>query len=326
MKRLAPLVLRRLWQGLLTIAVIAAFNFILLRLAPGSPADVLAGESGAADPAMMASIVEKFALDQPLHVQLGRYLWAVANLDLGHSYRDDQPVLALILARLPATLLLMASAILVAFIGGVLFGVAASRRVNGPLDQAITVGSLLSYATPTFWSGLMLITLFSVKLGWLPSTGMQSVAEDYEGLDHALDIGRHLLLPTVSLALFYMAIYTRLMRAAMLEVYGLDYVRAARSRGLSERAVAFRHVLRNALLPMVTMVGVQIGSILGGSVVVETTYGWPGLGRLAFESVGRRDYNLLMAILLFCSVMVILTNLVVDILYTVLDPRIEHRR
>ncbi|MCC7427402.1 MAG: ABC transporter permease [Alphaproteobacteria bacterium] len=324
LKRLLPIVGRRMWQGAITIVAIAIFNFCLIHMAPGSPVDVLAGESGTADPAMMEELTRRFNLDQPFHVQLFSYLWNMAQLNLGQSYRDNQPVVTLILARLPATLLLMASAIGAAFLFGLLLGVVSARFVGRAADEGISFFALVSYATPTFWSGLMLITLFSVKLGWLPSSGMMTIGSDKTGLAFMLDVGRHLILPTLSLSLFYMAIYTRLMRASMLEVYGLDYVRSARARGLSEARVAFRHVLRNALLPMVTMVGVQVGSILGGSVVVETVYGWPGLGRLAFESVGRRDYNLLLAILLFSSVMVIVTNLVVDIIYTLLDPRIEH--
>jgi peptide/nickel transport system permease protein len=232
-------------------------------------------------------------------------------------------VVDIILERLPATLLLMVCAILLAFSLGVLLGVTAARHVNRALDRVISVVALLAYATPIFWIGLMLILLFSVRLGWLPSSGMETIGADYTGWARVVDLARHLLLPSVTLALFYMALYTRLMRASMLEVYGLDYITVARAKGVPERRVAYRHVLRNALLPMVTMLGLQVGSLLGGSVLVETVFGWPGLGRLAFEAVFQRDFNLLLGILLLCSVLVVLVNILVDLLYARLDPRIE---
>jgi peptide/nickel transport system permease protein len=169
----------------------------------------------------------------------------------------------------------------------------------------------------------MLIVLFSVKLGWLPTGGMITIGAGLWGPARLLDIAHHLILPTASLALFYAAIYTRLMRASMLEVSGLDYVRTARAKGISERRVVYGHALRNALLPLLTIVGVQAGSLLGGSVLVESVFGWPGLGRLAFEAVQQRDYNLLLGILLMSSLLVIAVNLLIDLLYAVLDPRIE---
>lgn len=315
--------LRRLAQAVPIVLGIAVFNFALLHLAPGDAADVLAGEAGGATPEYVQQLRSRFGLDQPLPVQLGRYLLNVARLDLGFSFRHNMPVSDLILSRLPATLLLMASAIALAFGLGVLLGVTAARRVNRLADNLISVGALLVYATPIFWLGLMMILLFSVHLGWLPSGGMFTVGADFAGLAHGADIARHLALPAVALSLFYTALYTRLMRASMLEVFNLEFVTTARAKGLSERAVAWRHVLRNALLPMVTMLGLQTGSMLGGSVLVETVFGWPGLGRLAFEAVLQRDHNLLLGILLLSSVLVVVVNMVVDMLYAVLDPRIE---
>jgi peptide/nickel transport system permease protein len=206
---------------------------------------------------------------------------------------------------------------------GVVLGVLAARHVNRPADGAIAVLALLSYAYAHVLDRLMLIVLFSVKLGWLPTGGMMTIGANLSAVARALDVAHHLVLPTVSLALFYAAIYTRLMRASMLEVYGQDYVRTAHAKGLGEARVTIRHVLRNALLPVVTMVGVQVGSLLGGSVLVESVFGWPGLGRLAFEAVQQRDYNLLLGILFMSSLLVIAVNVVVDLLYAVLDPRIE---
>ena len=198
----------------------------------------------------------------------------------------------------------------------------AARHVRKPIDGLISVVALLAYATPVFWIGLMLTLVFSVQLDWLPSGGMNTIGADLAGVDAVLDVARHMVLPTVTLSLFYLALYTRLMRASMLEVYGQDYVTTARAKGAAEGRIAFRHVLRNALLPMVTMLGLQIGSLLGGSVLVETVFGWPGLGRLAFEAVFQRDHNLLLGILLLSSVLVVVANIVVDLLYAKLDPRI----
>ena len=325
MPRFLHYLLRRLLQAVPIVAGIAVFNFCLLQLAPGDVADVLAGEAGGATPEYMAQMRTKFGLDQPLPVQLGKYLLNVARLDLGYSFRHNMPVIDLVLSRLPATLLLMVAAIAVAFGLGIALGVTAARNVNRPIDTIISVGALLAYATPIFWMGLMMILLFSVKLGWLPSSGMYTVGADLSLAGHVLDVVRHMVLPTVALALFFMALYTRLMRASMLEVYGLDYVVTARAKGLSETRVAFRHVLRNALLPMVTMLGLQVGSMLGGSVLVETVFGWPGLGRLAFEAVFQRDNNLLLGILMLSSVLVVTVNIVIDLLYARLDPRIDIR-
>lgn len=323
MPRFFQYLIRRLLQAVPIVAGIAVFNFCLLQLAPGDVADVLAGEAGGATPEYMAQMRTKFGLDQPVPVQLGKYLLNVARLDLGYSFRHNMPVIDLVLSRLPATLLLMVAAIAVAFGLGIVLGVTAARNVNRPIDTIISVGALLAYATPIFWIGLMMILLFSVKLGWLPSSGMYTVGADLSLAGHILDVARHMVLPTVALGLFFMALYTRLMRASMLEVYGLDYVVTARAKGLSETRVAFRHVLRNALLPMVTMLGLQVGSMLGGSVLVETVFGWPGLGRLAFEAVFQRDNNLLLGILMLSSVLVVIVNIVIDLLYARLDPRID---
>ena len=323
MPRFLHYLVRRLLQAVPIVVGIAVFNFCLLQLAPGDVADVLAGEAGGATPEYMAQMRTKFGLDQPVPVQLGKYLLNVARLDLGYSFRHNMPVIDLVLSRLPATLLLMVAAIAVAFGLGIVLGVTAARNVNRPIDTIISVGALLAYATPIFWIGLMMILLFSVKLGWLPSSGMYTVGADLSLAGHVLDVARHMVLPTVALGLFFMALYTRLMRASMLEVYGLDYVVTARAKGLSETRVAFRHVLRNALLPMVTMLGLQVGSMLGGSVLVETVFGWPGLGRLAFEAVFQRDNNLLLGILMLSSVLVVIVNIVIDLLYARLDPRID---
>lgn len=233
------------------------------------------------------------------------------------------PVFDLIWDRLGPTLLLMFSALLLSVGVGILLGLLAATQVGRWRDSLITILGIVSYATPLFWVGLMFILVFSLKLDLLPATGMENVIMFYEGWDRVKDIALHLILPATTLSLFYLALYTRLMRASILEQFGTDYVVTARAKGVTENGIMFRHVLRNALLPVVTMAGFQVGAMLGGSVVVEAVFGWPGLGQLAFQTLFARDYNLLLGIFFLSSVLVVLINLAVDLLYTVLDPRIE---
>jgi peptide/nickel transport system permease protein len=318
-------VLRRLLQAVPTLLVIAVLNFCVIQLAPGDAADVLAGESGGATPEYMTQLRHRFGLDRSKFVQLAVYVKNVLGFDLGYSFRDGMPVRELILQRLGPTLLLMGTTIVFSIVLGVFLGLVAAAHVNTWRDNLLSVLSLLSYATPLFWVGLMLIGVFSLKLGWFPTSGMESVAAFYEGWDRVVDIAHHLVLPALTLSLFYMALYTRLMRAAMLEQWGMDYVTTARAKGLTERRIALRHVLRNAVLPVVTMAGVQIGALLGGSVVVETVFGWPGMGLLAFQSLFARDVNLLLGIFFVSACLVVVVNLLVDLVYFALDPRIEVR-
>lgn len=320
-------VFRRLVQALPMAFAIVLLNFLLLKLTPGDLADVIAGESGSATPEFMENLRRLYGLDIPVHLQFLNYIQGILHFDLGYSFRQGMPVGELIIERLPATILLSLTAILFALLIGVLLGVVAARSRGSLLDEAISVVSTMGFATPLFWVGLMLIVLFSIELRWLPSAGMVTVGADYRGRwDEWLDIGRHLVLPAVTLSLFFLSIYVRITRSAMLEVYGLDFVRTARAKGLTEARVVVRHVLRNALLPIVTVTGLQLGAIFGGTVVVETVFGWPGLGRLAQEAVFSRDVNLLLGIFLCSSFIVIVVNLAVDLLYAALDPRVEVRQ
>ena len=316
-------VLKRLLQAVPIVLAIVVLNFLLLQLAEGDAVDVLAGEAGSATPGYMAELRAKFGLDQPLPVQLAVYLKNVAMLDLGYSFRHEMPVSELIFDRLFATMLLMVSTILLAVGFGILLGLIAATGLNTWRDTVISVFALITYATPLFWVGLMLIVVFSLNLGWFPTSGMENFAMFYEGWDRVFDIARHMVLPTITLSLFYLALYTRLMRASMLEQAGQDYVTTARAKGVTERRIMFVHVLRNALLPVVTMAGVQVGALIGGSVIVESVFAWPGLGMLAFEALFSRDLNLLLGIFLLSAILVVAVNLVVDIVYSSLDPRIE---
>ena len=319
----ASYLLRRLLQAVPVLLTIVVLNFLMLHLAPGDAADVLAGEAGSASPEYMAQLRARFGLDRALGAQLVLYVTNVLTLNLGFSFRHSMPVLDLILVRLGPTLLLMGVALLLSVSAGIVLGLLAAVRVHSWRDTLISILALISYATPLFWIGLMLIVVFSLRLGWFPTSGMETVAAFYEGWRRALDIAHHLVLPALTLSLFYMALYTRLMRAAILEQAGMDYVATARAKGLSERRIVLAHVLRNAILPVVTMAGVQVGSLLGGSIVVESVFAWPGLGLLAFQSLFARDLNLLMGIFLLSTCLVIAVNLAVDFAYTLLDPRIH---
>ena len=316
-------IIRRLFQAVPIVLAIIVLNFFLLNMAEGDAVDVLAGEAGSATPEYMAELRAKFGLDQPLPVQLLVYLKNIISLDLGYSFRHDMPVSVLIVDRFWPTLLLMVSTIILAILFGILLGLLAAINLNTWKDAVISVFALITYATPLFWVGLMMIVVFSINLRWFPTSGMENIAAFYEGFDRFVDISRHLVLPTITLSLFYLALYTRLMRASMLEQYGQDYVVTARAKGLPERRITFGHVLRNALLPVVTMAGVQVGALIGGSVIVESVFAWPGLGMLAFESLFARDLNLLLGIFLISSVLVVVVNLIVDVIYCFLDPRIE---
>lgn len=314
---------RRLLQGLATLLVIAVINFVLIRMAPGDPAMVMAGEAGAGDEQFLQQLRQRFDLDRPLPAQLASYLGHLARGDLGDSYRQQQPVLDLILERLPATLLLTGSALVISLLLGVSLGVWASARVGTWKDNAISALATLFYATPLYWLALLAVLVFALWLPWLPPYGQETVGAGYTGLDHVLDVARHLVLPTMVLAMFYMAIYARMTRAAMLEVAGQDFIRVARAKGLSPGRILRAHVLRNALLPVVTMAGLQAGAMVGGAVLIETVFAWPGIGRLLYDALAQRDYSLLLGTFLFTAALAVAFNVVTDLVYTLVDPRIE---
>jgi peptide/nickel transport system permease protein len=314
---------QRLVKMAAMIVAIAVANFLLIHAAPGDPASVIAGEAGAADPQFLAQLRAQFGLDQPLSTQLLIYLGHLLHGDLGVSYRQGRPVAALIAERLPATLLLTGTAFAFALAMGMLLGALAAQRVGRWADSAITVLALGFFATPIFWVGLMLVLVFSVWLDWLPSFGMNTVGADYTGWAAVADTARYLVLPALTLGLFYMAVYARLTRASMLEVASQDFVRTARAKGVPEGRILRRHILRNALLPVITYAGIQAGQLIGGSILVETVFAWPGVGRLAFDALLARDYQLLLGVFLCTSVLTVVFNLVTDVVYAWVDPRVQ---
>lgn len=316
-------VAHRIVKGVIVLFAIIVLNFFLIRLAPGDPAMVMAGEAGASDQIFVAQLREKFGLDRPLPEQLFRYVKGIATLDLGFSFRQQMPVAKLIMDRLPATLLLTMTAFAISLLFGILFGVLAARFAGTWADTAITILALVFYATPLFWIALMAILLFSVTMDWLPSFGYETIGAGYTGLAHVLDVGAHLIMPAATIGLFFMATYTRMTRASMLEVNRLDFVKTARAKGLRNSVIQRRHVLRNALLPVVTLAGVHSGTLIGGAVLTETVFAWPGIGRLMYEALLQRDYNLLLGVFVVCSAMVLIFNLITDLVYRLVDPRIE---
>ena len=313
----------RLLQGLALVLAVVVLNFVLVHAAPGDPVETIAGASGGMSPELLAQLRTQYGLDKPLPVQLGVYLSQVAQGDLGFSYYFNLPVSEMVAERVPATLLLVVSAVLLAFVVGTGIGVLSSRKPNGVLSQFITVLSLVGFAAPIFWVGIMLVILFASIWPILPVAGMRSIDSSGGGWTDVVDVAQHLVLPTFTLSLVYLAQYSRLARSAMLDVLGSDFIRTARAKGLAESVVLYKHALRNALLPVVTVLGLQFGNVLAGAILVETVFNWPGLGRLAFESVLRRDYPTILGVLLFSSIVVVVMNQVTDLAYRLIDPRIK---
>jgi peptide/nickel transport system permease protein len=320
--RLLRTLFRTLLHAVPTVFGILVINFLLLQLAPGDAADVFAGQAGAATAETMAAMRKSFGLDQPLLVRLVSYLGEVAHLSLGVSTRYNAPVVHLLMERLPNTLALMGTALSIALAIGIALGTVMACFAGGWLDRTLSTVVLVCYSVPGFWISLMLIVVFSIKLGVLPTGGSETIGSTLTGLPALLDRLRYLVLPATSMALFFIAIYCRLMRAAMLETLSLDYVRTAHAKGLAPVTIMVRHVLRNALLPVTTMAGMHFGAMLGGAIVIETVYSWPGLGRLAFEGLMSRDFNVLLGILFLSSMLVVFSNALVDMVHAWLDPRI----
>lgn len=315
--------LNRLGKAALILVAAAAVNFLVIRLAPGDPASVMAGEAGAADQAYVEHLRHEFGLDKPVFVQLLIYIKQVSTFDLGYSYRQRSTVAALILDRLPATLLLTGTAFCLALFIGVTLGAIAAVRQGDWLDRLITSAVLIVYATPIFWVGLLGILVFSVWLDWLPAFGNASIGLQQSGIASFFDAAKYLVLPAVTLGLFYVATYARLTRAKVAEIQSLDFVKTARAKGLPRGRILRAHILRNALLPVVTLAGLQAGQLVGGAVLVETVFGWPGIGRLAFDALLQRDYSILLGVFLVSSAVVLVFNLLTDLLYSFFDPRIE---
>jgi peptide/nickel transport system permease protein len=315
--------LRKCCHAALLVLAVVVLNFLLIRLAPGDPVETIAGSMGGITDELRDQLRSQYGLDQPLWAQLVTYVGRVLQGDLGFSYFFNLPVSGLIAERVPATLLLVLASVAMAFFLGTALGVLASHKPHGALSQAITVLSMMGHAAPVFWSGMMLVILFASVWPILPVSDMRSITSDGKGWADVLDVAWHMVLPTLTLSLVYLAQYSRLARASMLDVLGSDYIRTARAKGLAERHVLYRHALRNALLPVVTVLGLQFGNVVAGAILVETVFNWPGLGRLAFDSILRRDYPTVLGVLLCSALVVVVMNQFTDALYRLIDPRIR---
>jgi peptide/nickel transport system permease protein len=316
-------IVRRLLYGVVLLVGVLVLNFFLIHAAPGDPAQAIAGEMGGATAKLLAQIRANYGLDQPLLTQLAIYLKHVAVGDLGRSYYFNQPVIKLIAARVGPTILLVLAAQVIAITAGVAMGVLAARKPHGPMSNFVAIFSTIGYAAPVFWTGIMLIILFASVFPIFPVDGMTSARFSGGYLAYIGDVLYHLALPAFTLAIIFLAQYSRLSRASMIDVLGADYVRTARAKGVSETKVVFKHALRNAVLPIVTVAGLQFGNLISGALLVESVFNWPGMGRLAFDSVLRRDYPTLLGILFFSAVMVVVANLLTDLSYRFADPRIR---
>jgi peptide/nickel transport system permease protein len=310
-------VLHRLGQSLVLLVLVSMIGFGLLHLTPGGPLSQFALTPGMSA-ATLARISHQMGLDRPLPIQYFDWAGHLLRGDWGRSYRDQQPVLAIIVSHLWATLELMVSSTLLAVMLGTWVGVLGAIRRYSLADYLATIGAMVGLSIPTFWFGLVMIYLFSVWLGWLPSGDMYT-----NGDASLLDYARHLVLPCLVLTLVTIATWSRYMRASMLDVISQDYIRTARAKGLRPRAVLIHHALRNALLPMITVAGLQLPTLLGGALVTETVFTWPGMGRLFLDSISYRDYPVVMGLLIFSALLVLAGNLLADLLYVVADPRIR---
>ena len=316
------LLIRRFVQSVILILLLIVINFFLIHLAPGDPVYYLAGQSG--DEAYYAMIRAKFGLDQPLLTQLWVYFSSILRGDLGYSLNYQQPVSSVIFSRIPATLLLILSSVLVAAVGGVILAVEAARRENSFYDRAVNTFVLLGHSLPSFSIGHLLLLVFALYLGLFPAQGMLSANQDLTGLRYLSDLFAHLALPCLTLATVQIAQIMRLTRAQMLDVLNENFITTARAKGIKESRVVYGHALRNALLPVVTIIGSDLGMLLSGAVLTETVFGYPGLGRLTLEALAARDYPVLMGLFLLISIAVAIFNFITDMTYSFIDPRIRY--
>jgi peptide/nickel transport system permease protein len=313
--------IRTVYAVILLLAVLV-LNFSLMHLAPGDVADTISQSMGGADQEILDQIRQDYGLDKPFIVQLGTYMWKVLHFDLGYSFFYNKSVTELIMQRLPATLLLVITAQILALVVGVVLGIFSARKPNGFLSHIVTFLAMFGYSAPVFWTGILLLIGFSLHVHWFPVAGMRDITISGGFFVHFVDIVRHMVLPVITLSSIFLALYSRLARAAMMEVLGSDYIRTAKAKGLSERDVVYKHALKNSLLPVITLAGLQFSAVISGAVLVETVFSWPGLGTLAFQSIIARDTPTILGILFFSALVVIVGNLLTDLALRLVDPRI----
>ncbi len=317
------MILQRIGYAIGLLTAVLVLNFLLMHAAPGDIADTIAQDMGGADAEIMAQIRHDYGLDQPVWQQLLKYIGNVLQGDLGYSFFFNIPVTDLLIERVPATLLLVITAQVLAIIVGVLLGVIAARKPNGLTSHFVSLLALFGYAAPVFWTGIMLLIAFSLLIPLFPVAGMSDVTLEGGWWVHALDVAHHMVLPVITLASIFLALYSRLCRASMLEVLGSDYIRTARAKGLSETQIVMKHALKNSLSPVVTLAGLQFSGVISGAVLVETVFSWPGLGTLVLQSIIARDTPTILGILFFSALVVVVVNLITDLVLRLIDPRVR---
>lgn len=322
---LSTYIIKRFFQSIIVIFAILLINFLIINLAPGDPARFMGGEIALSSPEYLQAIRERWGLDKPVYERFLVYLYNLLRGDLGYSYRYLQPVSTLIAERLPTTLLLTITSTLLAFFIGTYLGLRAVRKVGGKLDTILTTIMFVFWSIPSFWLGIILIMIFGVHLKILPISGLVSVREIKTGIWYYLDILYHSILPITTLTLITIPIYYKLTRDTALNQLSEDYVTTFRAVGIDEGRLFKKHIFRNAILPPVTVFGLQLGYAIAGAALIETVFGWPGMGRLLLDSIYMRDYPVIMGIYLVISISVVLSNFIVDLVYMLLDPRVRLR-
>lgn len=317
--------IRRILQMIPLLLVISILSFLIMHLAPGDPTAMYADplKPISSDPEALKLLRHQLGLDEPVYVQYWKWLVNTVKGDWGYSFINRQPVINNIGDRLPNTILLACVSILVALIIAIPIGILTALKQYSIFDYLVTTGAFFGISIPTFWLALILMYIFSYKLQWLPTVGMHSLREQYTGIRATIDVFMHLLLPGIVLSMNSMASWTRYMRSSLLEVVAEDYIRTARSKGLREKTVIMRHALKNSLIPMITLLGLSVPSIVGGAFITETVFGWPGMGRLGVNAIFQRDYPLIMGVTMMSSLLVVIGNLMADIAYAWADPRIS---
>ena len=316
------LIVNRLVYAFVLLFAVLVLNFTLMHMAPGDVADTISQSMGGAVEELLIEIRKDYGLDQPYYQQLVTYIGKVLRFDLGHSFFFNEPVSKLVLERVPATLLLVITAQILALLLGVVLGVYSARKPNGILSHFVTLFALFGYSAPVFWTGILLLIAFSLQIPLFPVAGMRDVTIEGNFWVHAIDVMKHMVLPVLTLASIFLALYSRLARATMIETLGTDFVRTARAKGLPERQVVYKHALRNSLSPVVTLAGLQFSAVVSGAVLVEAVFSWPGLGTLAFQSIIARDTPTILGILFFSALVVIIGNLLTDLALRFVDPRV----
>ncbi|MBB4274872.1 ABC transporter permease [Rhizobium mongolense] len=309
--------LNRFAQSLVLLLIVSVIGFAVLNLIPGGPLAQF-GLDASMTQDDLNRLTEQLGLNRPLWIQYLDWAWRLLRGDWGHSFRDGAPVLEVIGRHLMATLLLMGSSTVIAIAIGTWIGVRGATKRYSIFDYMATVGAMVALSIPTFWFGLIGIYVFSLRLGWLPAGNMYTIGDE-----SVLNYLHHLILPSVVLALVHVAIWSRYMRTATLDVINQEFIKTARAKGLSERRILMKHVIGNALLPMITLLGMQLPSVLTGALVTETVFTWPGMGRLFLDSLGYSDYPVVMGLLMFSAILVVVSNLAADIVVAIIDPRIR---